>query len=234
MVRRALILKLAVIVSLLVAIPTGISCSSGKAAPTAAFAVSYVAGELLVNEDYIAGTAPFTVRFEDQSSGEITLWRWNLGDGTVIEGSDEESRNPIHTYYTPNTGYVVSLTVRGPGGKDQRAEWGIVTIFSCSEAANAEGNQAIKAIKDCLNATGKALLDSPVVGWDGSPGKVTASGKDAADYLGVWRAFKATYDVAQNGTITSGTDVSWGCVFWDPLAMLGRGGWRATSEMAST
>jgi PKD repeat protein len=219
---------------MLLAVSVGVSCSSGKTPPTAAFTVSYVSGELLVAGDYIAGTVPLTVQFEDQSIGEVTSWRWNLGDGTVIEGSNEESRNPIHTYYTANTGYIVSLTVRGPGGKDQKVESGTVTIFSCSEAANEEMNQAVTAIRDCLNAAGKTSLDSPVVGWDGSSGKVMAGGRDAADYLKVWKAFKATYDVAQNGTITSGTDVSWGCVFWDPLAMLGKGGWRATSEMAST
>ena len=38
-------------------------------------------------------------------------------------------------------------------------------------------------------------LDKSGAGWDGSRGKVMAGGRDAADYLGVWKTFKATYDV---------------------------------------
>jgi PKD repeat protein len=231
MVRRNPVWRLALVVLAIVATAAiGCSCTSlqaGRTAPpTAAFSVSYVSGELLVAEEYFAGTAPLTIQFNDQSSGEVASWRWNLGDGTIIEGSDEASRNPVHTYTTTNCGFILSLTVRGPGGEDQKVEYAIVTVFSCSEAANSEYNQARQAVQRCLTAAGKSVLDSPVSAWDGSRGEVTAGGIDAADYLGVWKTFKATYDVDVNGKITSGTDVSWGCVFWDPKGMMGKGGWR--------
>jgi len=208
-------------------VPFSVSCSKPPK-PTAAFTVSYVSGELLILEEYIAGLAPLTIRFTDQSSGEITSWKWNFGDGIVTKGSDAEHRNPEHTYTTTNTGFLVILTVKGPGGEDRHSEQSIVTVFSCSEAANSELNQAGNAIKACLNAAGKNVLDSAVVGWDGRAGMVTAGGFDAANYLDVWTQedFRATYDIAQNGMITLGTDVSWGCVCWDPAGMVGRGGWR--------
>jgi PKD repeat protein len=210
----------AVIAIIALLVPFSVSCSKPPA-PTAAFTVSYVSGELLILEEFIAGTAPLTIQFTDQSSGEITSWRWNFGDGPAIEGKDEASRNPVHTYTTTNTGYIVSLTVRGPGGRDQKVEQGIVTVFQCSEAANSELNQARQAIKDCLSAAGKTQLDSTVpIKWDGSRGKVTAGGRDAADYLGVWNTFKAAYDVeAYGGVIISGTDVSWGCIRWNSSAV---------------
>jgi PKD repeat protein len=209
----------AVIAIIALLVPFSVSCSKPPA-PTAAFSIGYVSGELLILEEFVAGTAPLTIQFTDQSSGEITSWRWNLGDGTVIEGKDEASRNPVHTYDTTNTGFIVSLTVRGPGGRAQKVEQGIVTVFQCSEAANSELNQARQAIKDCLSAAAKTQLDSDVVGWDGRRGKVTAGGKDAADYLGVWKTFKAAYDAdAYGGVITSGTDVSWGCVRWNSSAI---------------
>jgi len=204
------------IVALLV--PFSVSCSKPPA-PIAAFSVSYVSGELLI-EDPIAGTIPLEVRFTDQSSGKITSWRWNFGDGPAIEGG-QELRDITHTYTYPNSsGYNVLLTVRGPGGKDQWVGEGLVAVFSCSEAANVELNQARKAVNDCLSAAGKTQLDSPVpdkwpITWDGSRGKVTAGGRDAVDYLGAWKTFKATYDVDRYGTITSGTDAYWGCVYWD-------------------
>jgi hypothetical protein len=45
-----------------------------------------------------------------------------------------------------------------------------------------------------------------------------AGGRDAVDYLGVWKTFKSTYDVDQYGVIKSGTDVSWGCIWWNSYA----------------
>jgi PKD repeat protein len=204
-----------VIAVIAILVPFSVSCSKPPA-PTAAFAVSYVSGELLILEDFVAGTAPLTIQFTDRSSGEITSWRWNFGDGPAIEGKDEASRNPVHTYTTTNTGFIVSLTVRGPGGKDQKVEQGIVTVFQCSEAANSELNQARQAIKDCKGTANTLDKSGP---WDGSRGKVTSGGRDAADYLGEWKAFKATYDVDGYGAITSGTDVSWGCIKWNSSAV---------------
>lgn len=206
-------------------VPFSVTCSKPPR-PTAGFGVSYVSGVRLL-ADPIAGTAPLTVRFTDESSGEITSWRWNFGDGTVIEGSGAEHRNPEHTYATANTGFIVLLTVKGPGGKADKTRTGIITVFRCSEAAVVELTQARTAIQDCLSAAGTTSLDSPVVGWDGSLGMVTAGGIDAANYLGIWKSFKATYDVGQDGSISSGTDVSWGCVRWDPAGLLGRPGWMA-------
>ena len=218
----------AVIAIIALLVPFSVSCSKPPR-PIAAFSVSYVSGELLI-VDPIAGTIPLEVRFTDQSSGEITSWRWNLGDGTIVEGSGEDSREFVHTYTYPNSsGYIVLLTVRGPGGKDQWVGEGLVAVFACSEAANVELNQARKALEDCLSAAGRTQLDSPVpdkwpITWNGSRGKVTAGGRDVADYLGVWRTFKATYDVDVNGDIDSGTDPpgGWGCVKWTLTGM----GWR--------
>jgi PKD repeat protein len=210
----------AVIAIIALLVPFSVSCSRPPR-PTAAFTVSYVSGELLIEEDPIAGTIPLEVRFTDQSSGEISSWRWNLGDGTIVEGSGEEQRNFVHTYTYPNSsGYIVLLTVRGPGGKHQQVREGLVAVYSCSEAPNVEMGQAKQAIKECMGTA--RTLDKSVKGWDGSRGKVTAGGRDAADYLGVWKTFKATYDVSPNGDIDSGTDVSWGCVEWTLTGM----GWR--------
>jgi len=52
-----------------------------------------------------SGIAPLTVNFTDQSSGEITSWNWDFGDG---QSSTE--RNPAHVYIAPGR-YSVSLAV---------------------------------------------------------------------------------------------------------------------------
>jgi hypothetical protein len=206
-------------------IPSSVSCSRAPR-PSPDFSVSYVSGERLL-EDPITGTAPLTVKFTDQSSGEITSWRWNFGDGPAIEGSSEEYRNPVHTYTAANSsGYIVVLTVKGPGG-EKYIDKVAVTVLRCSEGAVVELTQAGAAIQGCLDAAGMQTLNSPVAAWDGSRDVVKAGSLDAADYLGVWKEFKATYEIAQDGSIVSGNDVSWGCVLWSASGLIGRAGWVA-------
>lgn len=59
-----------------------------------------------------SGVVPLTVQFTDKSSGTITGWSWDFGDG-----STSTQRNPRHTYTTVDT-FTVILTVGGPGGAD--------------------------------------------------------------------------------------------------------------------
>jgi len=61
-------------------------------------------------QDRATGNAPLVVRFFNQSSGDITSYNWNFGDG----GLSSES-NPVHTYNAPGL-YNVTLTVNGAGG----------------------------------------------------------------------------------------------------------------------
>ncbi len=61
-------------------------------------------------QDISSGLSPLLVHFNNQSTGAITLFQWNFGDGT---GSNEQ--NPQHIYANPGL-YTVTLTVSGPGG----------------------------------------------------------------------------------------------------------------------
>ena len=51
------------------------------------------------------------VAFQDESTGRITSWKWDFGDGT-----QSVEQNPIHTFRQPGE-YVVVLNVEGPAGK---------------------------------------------------------------------------------------------------------------------
>ena len=62
------------------------------------------------------GVAPLTVNFTDESTGEITNWLWQFGDG-----ESSAAKNPFHTYTKPGT-YTVSLTITGPGGSDDETK----------------------------------------------------------------------------------------------------------------
>jgi len=85
--------------------------ATAAAAPVAAFSA-----------DVTSGIAPLAVAFQDASTGPITDWLWEFGDGAA---SSEPS--PAHVYATAGS-YDVSLTVTGPGGSDQRVEPGFVVV----------------------------------------------------------------------------------------------------------
>jgi hypothetical protein len=58
------------------------------------------------------GIAPLKVTFTDLSSGDVTRWHWDFGDGQFSNES-----KPGHTY-TAAGDYTVSLAVMGPDGSD--------------------------------------------------------------------------------------------------------------------
>jgi PKD repeat protein len=61
-------------------------------------------------QDKVSGSSPLTVKFTNQSSGNITSYKWDFGDGGT---STEQS--PSHEFTAVGT-YNVILTVTGPGG----------------------------------------------------------------------------------------------------------------------
>ena len=73
--------------------------------------------------DTVKGMAPLSVNFSDQSTGSITSWAWNFGDG----GSSTE-QDPNYTYSSSGT-YAVSLTVEGPGGSDTETKTDYITVL---------------------------------------------------------------------------------------------------------
>jgi PKD repeat protein len=80
----------------------------------------------LITEDCVCGKRPvaaftdvpdpsdenFEVDFTDLSTGNITYWHWDFGDG-----AESYEQNPAHTYTTAGT-YTVTLSVSGPNGMD--------------------------------------------------------------------------------------------------------------------
>ncbi len=80
--------------------------------PTAAFTA-----------DPTSGCAPLTVQFTDQSTGDITSYSWDFGDGNT-----STAQNPQHTYNNPGT-YTVTLTVSGAGGSDTETKVDYITVY---------------------------------------------------------------------------------------------------------
>jgi PKD repeat protein len=69
-----------------------------------------------------SGAKPLLVAFTDASTGSITTWAWDFGDG---ETSTEQ--NPSHTYQQRGS-YTVSLSVTGPGSTNTLIQPNYVTV----------------------------------------------------------------------------------------------------------
>ena len=77
-----------------------------------------------------SGSLPLVVSFSDRSTGAITSWLWNFGDGTT-----STSMNPTHTYTRAGT-YTPSLTIAGPDGTNTNTKTAYISVLntaiSCS------------------------------------------------------------------------------------------------------
>lgn len=62
------------------------------------------------------------VAFKDESSGQLTSWRWDFGDGT-----SSSEQHPLHTYAKAGQ-YVVVLYVKGPAGTSRLSKIWDVTL----------------------------------------------------------------------------------------------------------
>jgi len=91
------------------------------------------------------GLAPLAVTFTDLSTGDITNWHWDFGDGQF--SSEPE---PGHTY-TSAGDYTVSLAIMGPGGSDVKAKVDFIKVshkvISWEEAGSYIGqNKVVKGV----------------------------------------------------------------------------------------
>jgi PKD repeat protein len=85
-----------------------------------------VAPVALFSGSPITGAVPLTVQFTDSSTGVITGYSWDFGDGAVSTG-----QSPGHEYVVAGT-YDVQLTVTGPGGSDNEVKTGYITVTTAT------------------------------------------------------------------------------------------------------
>ncbi|MGO9690240.1 MAG: PKD domain-containing protein, partial [Syntrophobacteraceae bacterium] len=95
--------------------PPSAQYTVGSTPPTAGFSA-----------DWTSGPAPLLVQCADTSTGSVTGWSWNFGDG-----STSTAQYPSHVYSNPGI-YTVSLTATGPGGSNTNTETNYVTVSAAS------------------------------------------------------------------------------------------------------
>ena len=75
--------------------------------------------------DPLSGTAPLTVTFTDQSTGDsITGWAWDFDNDGV---TDNTTQSPSYTYVNAGT-YTVNLTVTNSAGSDSEVKTDHITV----------------------------------------------------------------------------------------------------------
>ena len=71
----------------------------------------------------VSGCAPILVSFTDQSAGNPTQWKWDLGNGTV-----SYLQNPSVTYFNPGT-YTVKLVIKSAIAADSVVKINYITVY---------------------------------------------------------------------------------------------------------
>jgi VCBS repeat-containing protein len=78
--------------------------------------------------DFTGGCLPMGINFTDKSTGMISSWSWNFGDGGT-----STTQNPSHIYTASGT-YTVTLTVSGACGSNFKTKSSYITIYAPSVA----------------------------------------------------------------------------------------------------
>jgi len=90
-----------------------IACSS--------WVLSQPAANFSVNQ--VSGCSPILVNFSDQSTGNPTEWKWDLGNGTF-----SNLQNPSATYFTPGF-YTIKLLVKAGNNQDSLVKMNLIHVF---------------------------------------------------------------------------------------------------------
>jgi PKD repeat protein len=134
------------------------------------------------------------VNFTDESTGEITDWSWDFGDGGT-----STAQNPSHTYNSGGT-YTVELTVTGPGGSDTetRTDYITVNVGPTADFAGSPTNGTEPLTVSFTDQSSGATSWS----WDFGDGGTSTVQNPSHEY-----AAAGTYTVALTVTNSCGNDI---------------------------
>lgn len=185
------------------------------------------------------GRAPLTVRFTDLSTGQISSWFWDFGDGT-----SSTQQHPTHTYSKTGT-YTVSLTVTDKYGRsDTETRLTFITVERPRQVAppprpaslvtsgllvspqQVHPNQQVEISVNVANQGGTTGSLSVVLYINGYPEEsqtvTVAPGSSHLVIFRVTRAQPGTYQVLVEGDSGQFFVIGTGATQWD--GSLGTGG----------
>jgi PKD repeat protein len=92
-----------------------------------------------------AGRAPLTVQFVPVTTGSVTKYLWDFGDGTETSSL----RTPVHTYPFPGT-YDVSLAGGGAAGSAKGERKGFVVVLENGAGGPCDVDQQCEPGLSCI------------------------------------------------------------------------------------
>ncbi len=116
------------------------------------------------------GTAPLSVQFRDESTGNPVSWQWDFNNDSI---TDSQEQKPSWTYESPGT-YTVSLTVRDGSNEDTEVKTSYITITEQAEEQTV--NLTVSELTLPLSATS---LNPPKISWQ-------VQNKGEGDAAGSW------------------------------------------------
>ncbi len=144
----------------------------------------------------LAGIAPLSVDFTDQSIGQVTEWLWDFGDG-----GSSTLQHPSHEFLLPGD-YTVGLTATGPGGGATETKIAYVAVGEPPPAADFSASPTSGIV--ALDVDFPDLSSGNVGSWDWDfgDGGTSSLQNPSHTYSGV-----GTYDVVLTATGPGGSDV---------------------------
>ena len=131
-----------------------------------------------------AGEAPLTVQFGDCSTGDITTWTWDFGDG---QGAS--SQNPNHTYASAGD-YKVSLVVESPWGTHSETKVDYIRVTApeiiTPDPITPEVTSPDAIIQETVTTPAEDIEPEP------PPEQGIISWEHAGDYIGEYKTVEGT------------------------------------------
>ena len=129
--------------------------------------------------DTVTGPAPLLVNFSDSSTGAVSSWSWNFGDGGM-----STSRNPTHTYTQAGV-YTVTLVVSGSAGSDTLSRTGYVQVDGADvpmEVGEVQINDKWKRVNFNTQFSDPIVVVNPLSANDPTPAVVRVDGVDPGGF----------------------------------------------------
>ncbi len=145
------------------------------------------------NANPTSGTAPLTVTFTDTSTGNITTWSWNFGDGTT-----STAKNAAKTYTNPGS-YTVGLTVTGPAGSNTASR--TISVATAAPVANFTATPVSGTAPLAVNFTDGSSGTVSGYSWSFGDGSTSSAQNPAYTYTTA-----GTYTVSLTTTGPGGTN----------------------------
>jgi PKD repeat protein len=141
------------------------------------------------------GVAPLSVVFSNTTSGQVTTWAWDFGDGTSAN-----IKAPTHIYSAPGN-YVVALSATGPGGTARKiASTPIIVSAIPAPVANFVASRTSGVAPLAVTFANTSTGQVTTWGWSFGDGSISSLSAPAHTY-----AAAGNYQVALTATGPGGT-----------------------------